>query len=565
VEITSRTSITLAIPAREVIFQLNNRRVLIVCNRKSKMISNISSLQLLFQCVLIFVCSAVLYLLFHLRYYFFPRKYQFPETYPFASTIRIIGSVDRALDELLDVVREVKKRFDRKSVILNTIGVSHLVITGDVENITYILKTNFENFGKTGHVFKPKFQELLGNGIFNADGHTWYAHRKTSALIFKLNRFKTSVLEVFHDDMDQCIEWIRSKPKNTPFDLHGLMHRFTLESIARLAFGLKFDVIRKERVQFAEDFDFCTYSINNSMMDPMWMIKRYCTPSGWKYFAAIRRINQFVSKIISERRATIAAQGGKVTADMNDLLSLYLDKGTFQQSEEHEQDNNRDDTYLEPNDSTLRDVILNMIIAGRDTTAQALSWAFYRMCIHNLQDKLRTEIITVLKEADEYEVLKGKQGYGTISYETLQSMKYLEAFIMEVLRLHPSVPKEAKCVFKDDVLPDGTQVKQGDLMIFLPWCMGRDPDLWGDDCLDFKPERFLDKNSRPSPFVFTAFQAGPRTCLGQNFALLEMKTAIARMLLIYSFALAQDANSITYENSLTLPMRGGMLVTAQEI
>jgi cytochrome P450 len=92
----------------------------------------------------------------------------------------------------------------------------------------------------------------------------------------------------------------------------------------------------------------------------------------------------------------------------------------------------------------------------------------------------------------------------------------------------------------------------------------RDPDLWGNDCLEFKPERFLDcKTNRPSPFVFIAFQAGPRTCLGQN--LLEMKTAIARTLISFALSFAQDPNSITYENSLTLPMKGGMLMTAKAI
>ena len=135
---------------------------------------------------------------------------------------------------------------------------------------------------------------------------------------------------------------------------------------------------------------------------------------------------------------------------------------------------------------------------------------------------------------------------------------------MEVLRLHPSVPKEAKEVFEDDVWPDGTVVKKGDVATFFPWAMGRDKDLWGPDAEEFKPERFLDQ-SKPSPFKFIAFQAGPRTCLGQNFAMLEMKCVLSRLLLLFEFSLAQDPKSVTYDVSLTLPIKNGLQVTAQPI
>ena len=110
-------------------------------------------------------------------------------------------------------------------------------------------------------------------------------------------------------------------------------------------------------------------------------------------------------------------------------------------------------------------------------------------------------------------------------------------------------------VLTDDVLPDGTVVKKGDILVFFPWIMGRDKSLWGEDAEEFKPERFLDK-PKPNPFIYTAFQAGPRTCLGQNFAILEMKCCIARLLVMFEFALEQDPKSVTYTNSLTLPIKG---------
>ena len=67
------------------------------------------------------------------------------------------------------------------------------------------------------------------------------------------------------------------------------------------------------------------------------------------------------------------------------------------------------------------------------------------------------------------------------------------------------MPKEGKCVMKDDILPDGTAVRKGDLLVFSPWVMGRQTALWGPDALQVRPERFAD-NNKPNPFVFTAFQ-----------------------------------------------------------
>ena len=89
---------------------------------------------------------------------------------------------------------------------------------------------------------------------------------------------------------------------------------------------------------------------------------------------------------------------------------------------------------LQPSDQNLRDVILNMVIAGRDTTAQALSWAFYRLCIHrDVQAKVREEIVSVLGQHGQV-----PSATTAMSYEMLQKLRYTEAVCFEVLRLHPS-------------------------------------------------------------------------------------------------------------------------------
>ena len=449
--------------------------------------------------VLVFVFKAI-------KIFLFPRPGAVKESYPFQNTIILAQSQEIILEickKYFDLTYEQTKK---KTFLLEVIGLPTFVMTVDVANVTHVLKTNFENYGKSAPIFKNKFQGLLGDGIFNADGQQWFAHRKTSAHLFKLSEFKSTVLDIFNHDLTIAIDYIKSK-KNDSFDFQGLMHKFTLESISQIAFGLQLGCISDNEVEFANDFDYCTACINDSMINPFWIFERFFTPGGWRYFAALRRLNKFAAKLIKERRAQVAAANDTTSKPRNDLLSLYLNRDNFSRKDREDDEGEKkssggySDAFMEPTDQNLRDVILNMVIAGRDTTAQALSWTFYRLCIHpEVQLKVREELRAVAEKTH-----LSLQSPDTYSYAFLQQLRYTEAVCMEALRLHPSVPKEAKCVMQDEVLPDGTQVRKGDILSFQAWSMGRDPTLWGENAMDFVPERFLEQ-TKPNPFVFTAFQ-----------------------------------------------------------
>jgi len=161
-------------------------------------------------------------------------------------------------------------------------------------------------------------------------------------------------------------------------DFQDLMFRFTLDSIGMIAFNVQINALTQDRVQFAEDFDYCQETTNSSFIDPLWFFNRYFTLSGWRYFTALSRINAFAYKIINDRRESMKQSND----DINDLLSIYLKS-------------NPDITNKE-----LRDVIINFIIAGRDTTAQAVSWMMFELCCHkHIQEKARQEIRDVMKES----------------------------------------------------------------------------------------------------------------------------------------------------------------------
>lgn len=154
-----------------------------------------------------------------------------------------------------------------------------------------------------------------------------------------------------------------------------------------------------------------------------------------------------------------------------------------------------------------------------------------------------------------------------LTYEVLGKLQYLQAALSETLRLHPAVPIDNKEAAADDVLPDGTPVKKGSIVGYVPYSMGRMTFLWGDDAADFKPERWLDDDGHfqpQPPFKFTAFQAGPRTCLGKDSAFLQMKMTAALVLRFFALRLVPD-HPVEYRPMLVLALRHGLRVTAMPL
>lgn len=121
---------------------------------------------------------------------------------------------------------------------------------------------------------------------------------------------------------------------------------------------------------------------------------------------------------------------------------------------------------------------MNFLVAGRDTTAQGLTWQFYSLMANpRVMRNLVQEIDHVLQGSTE-----------NMTYEVLQNgMPYAKAVFHETLRLHPPVPKNIKQAVADDVLPDGTRVYAGDFIGFSNWCMGRNKKVWGEDAEQFVP------------------------------------------------------------------------------
>ena len=143
------------------------------------------------------------------------------------------------------------------------------------------------------------------------------------------------------------------------------------------------------------------------------------------------------------------------------------------------------------------------------------------------------------------------------TYEEIKGMKYANAVFSETLRLHPSVPKNIKEAIVDEVLPDGTKIPKGCMVIWSAYALGRRKDIWGPDAKVFNPDRWINPTRTMTAAEYPVFHAGPRICLGKSLAELEAVFVLVSLIGSYKISVNPD-QKITYANSLTLPMKYGL-------
>ncbi|CAO3658261.1 unnamed protein product [Umbelopsis ramanniana] len=312
----------------------------------------------------------------------------------------------------------------------------------------------------------------------------------------------------------------------------------------RLGFGEDLGALRSEaKLPFAESFDEAQVRTSRRMMLPFWQarekISRILKPWETPMSYHIKVVNDYATSVVQKRRAEVEAG-----VEKHDLLTRFF--GTL------------DENGQPLNEKQLRDIILNFIIAGRDTTAQALSWGMYAIMGHpEVEKKLLQEIMENITD----DVEKNPAEF----YEVVKNMKYIHATFYEILRLYPPVPANSKYALGDDVWPDGTVIRKGDHINWSPYSMGRLESIWGPDAKEFKPERWIVNGElkRVPQGVWPVFHAGPRVCLGQNLATLESIVVLSMMLKNYQFKLV-PGQTITYLVSITMPMKNGMQVYVEK-
>ncbi|KAH7446240.1 hypothetical protein KP509_01G046600 [Ceratopteris richardii] len=426
-----------------------------------------------------------------------------------------------------------------------------MYLTVDPVNVHYILKDNFQNYPK-GERVHSVLHDFMGDGIFNSDGKIWRKHRKVASFEFSNRKLKQMSLTTCRRDALRLLHLLHTfATSRHSVDLQDLFMRMTMDSLRKLLFGMDGQNLetRLPEDPFGKAFDNVNDIIITRLVNPFWKIQRALNMGKEKIVNKnLEVLNSLISNIIEKRKENMSVQALNFKSEKaDDLLSRFMQY-------------NEADYQKTYNERELRDFIVNFMVAARDTTAIALSWFIYCICKHpHVAEKIRRETAELLSLENDHN-MEVEEMANKLDYECLARMNYLDAALSETLRLYPPFPRDGKTVRKD-VLPDGTYGKRGAQISYVPYSIGRMVLLWGPDALEYKPERWLkDGAFQPeSPFKFTAFQAGPRMCLGKDYAYVQMKMTASLLLHLFRFDLVANGD-VKYRVMMIMPIAGGLNV-----
>ncbi|KAK4218187.1 putative cytochrome P450 of the CYP52 family [Rhypophila decipiens] len=394
-----------------------------------------------------------------------------------------------------------------------------IMFTVDPDNIKAILATQFGEFGK-GKPFHKEWNGFLGDSIFTTDGELWHNSRHLIRPQFIKDR--VSDLQVFESKMDLLFKGIANggaldgvdqyvnmaAGNGKPVDICDLFFRFTLDSATEFLLGKDVCSLSTPRQEFADAFQ--EVQRIQSIIARCGPLAPYYPRKEFKKNMAVidHFVNQYIDLALSLSPAELESKtkGESGYTFLHELAGFTRDR------------------------KVLRDQLVAVLLAGRDTTACTLSWTIYELARHpECVKRLRAEILSVV----------GPDRAPT--YDDLKSMKYLQNVMNETLRLYPVVPFNVRLALKDTMLPrgggpDGSQpipVLKDTPIGYSTLVMQRRPELYPPtsetfaDPGTFSPERWY--VWQPKPWTYIPFNGGPRICIGQQFALTEMGYVITRL------------------------------------
>ncbi|KAK9050029.1 hypothetical protein SSX86_031002 [Deinandra increscens subsp. villosa] len=433
-----------------------------------------------------------------------------------------------------------------------------MLVTADPENIHYILSKNFRNYPK-GPEFRTMF-DILGDGIFNSDDELWEVHRRTTMSVLRHPEFPTLLETAIKEKvehgllpvLDLAVSCGQQETQET--DLQEVFQRFTFDVICVLVLNYDPESLSVELplVPCEKAFTDAEEALlwRHVLPERVWRLEKSLGFGKEKKLSeASKAFDEFIYKAFDEfekvKRSFSSTSNGGSDSLRNEnhkfwLLTL-LTRGFDQQ------------ITAENSRKFLKDAVLNLMLAGRDTTSTALSWFFYLLTRNpTVEANIR----------DEIEQRFGGRNYESLGLKEVGELVYLHGGICEALRLYPPVAFEHKSPTTADILPTGHNVDEHTRIILSFYSMGRMEGIWGEDWMEFRPERWVSGGGKirhePS-YKFPAFHAGPRTCLGKEMGLVQVKMVAIAIIRRYRVELV-EGHDVCASDSIILQMKYGLKI-----
>jgi cytochrome P450 len=375
---------------------------------------------------------------------------------------------------------------DHGDRVLYRFGKLEFRLLGDPEDIRHVLVTNASRYVKSKNYEGLKL--VLGEGLVTSEGAHWKRQRKLSQ-----PAFQPRSVETFLPTMNECTDamlarWEREGVQT--LDLHEEMMRLTLRIIGRTLASVDLDGAEASELGRAIDgvLGFANAYFSELVKVPTWVP----TPTHLRFKRDLARLDGLVARLVSEHRR----HDGPPRDLLDALVAANEGEGGM-------------------TDQQLRDEVLTLVMAGHETTANALTWTFYLLSQH-------PEAVRRIEEEVAREV-----GDGPLDAAALGRLTYVEQVVKESMRLYPPAWIVERDNLEDDVLPSGPRLPKGQTVAVCTYALHRNPRLW-ESPEGFDPDRFSpERSAKRHKFAYLPFGAGPRVCLGAHFALLEAKLIVA--------------------------------------
>lgn len=410
------------------------------------------------------------------------------------------------------------------------LGTKCLIINDSVA-VQHVFQSNFENYRKS--VFHKGLRPLLGEGIFLSEGPLWQKQRKEMAPFFAGRHFP--------DYMDSMVEAsqlmtqrIRKKSQNgKPVDISPECMLLTLDVVLKAIF-------KDPRENIADDMRESLGLLLKDAEERIWSLVNVPQSIKAKFFPEYKNALKFLEGTVSDLMRVKKDDPSKDHA-INDFVSVISDK--------YDQDNDIEKKLL-------RDQILSFLLAGHETTANALTWVLLEV-VKN--EQLRTQAEQCVQDVD----------LNNFGMDSFKDMRFILSIFEESLRVYPPVWTMSRQANTPDLIPTESgemiSVNKDQIIMISPYTLHRSKRYWSN-AETFDPNRFMpDAPEEINKYAYIPYGAGPRLCLGHKFANIEGTIAMVELLKNFDMSIApEDLHDITPEPLITLRPNKEVNITFKE-
>uniref|UniRef100_A0A182RDP0 Uncharacterized protein n=1 Tax=Anopheles funestus TaxID=62324 RepID=A0A182RDP0_ANOFN len=444
---------------------------------------------------------------------------------------------DKSITEIFDIIVDSHRQYGKDLCLIGAFNEMELEIAS-ARNIEKVLLAK-----TTKKSYQYDFLEpWLGTGLLLSFGEKWFQRRKiiTPSFHFKiLDQF----MDVFNKEADTLVTKLERHVNQQEFDIYDYITLYALDSICATSMGVQINAQEDPNNEYTQgvkkvsEYVFRRIFSVLRQFPALFVLYSYAREQG----RVIKRLHDFTNSVIDARRKQLNQESKTLQQDdyskhrdtfLDQLLKVKIDGKPLSTAD-------------------IREEVDTFMFEGHDTTTSGISFTILQLAKHqDIQQKLYEEIDTVLGE-DARSII--------LTNSLLQELKYLDLVIKESLRLVPPVPFIGRKLLEDMEM-NGTIIPAGTTLSLNIFCLHRNPEVFPDP-EKFIPERFSDENEiKRGPYDYIPFSAGSRNCIGQKYALLEMKVTIVKLLASYRILPGESIDQVRFKADLVIRSSGGIPV-----